>query len=61
MQLNITSELPDPVICEGVDASCIQNAANDIDGAGSPSQVGAQIWKHMICLRVHLNEADKLA
>ena len=58
---NITSELPDPVIFEGKDASCIQNAAKDIDGAGGPSQVSAQIWKHMICSRFHLNEADKLA
>ena len=58
---NITSELPDPVIFEGIDASCIQNAAKDIDGAGGPSQVSAQIWKHMICSRFHLNEAEKLA
>ena len=59
--LNITSELPDPVLFEGIDAICIQNAARDIDGAGGPSQVSAQIWKHIICSRFHLKESEKLA
>ena len=58
---DITSELPDPVLFEGIDALSIQNAAKDIDGAGGPSQVSAQIWKHMICSRFHLKESEKLA
>ena len=58
---DITSDLPDPVLFEGIDAISIQNAARDIDGAGGPSQVSAQIWKHMICSRFHHKEAEKLA
>ena len=58
---DITSELPDPVLFEGIDALSIQNAAKDIDGAGGPSQVSAQIWKHMICSKFHLKESEKLA
>ena len=58
---DITSDLPDPVLFEGIDAISIQNAARDIDGAGGPSQVSAQIWKHMICSRFHLKESEKLA
>ena len=58
---DITSELPDSVLFEGIDALSIQNAAKDIDGAGGPSQVSAQIWKHMICSRFHLKESEKLA
>ena len=49
---DITSDLPDPVLFEGIDAISIQNAARDIDGAGGPSQVSAQIWKHMICFKI---------
>ena len=58
--LNITSDLPDLVIFQGADASCIQNTAEDFDGVDGPSQVNAQIWKHIIS-RFHLNEAEKLA
>ena len=58
---DITSDLPYPVLFEGIDAISIQNAARDIDGAGGPSQVSAQIWKHMICSRFHHKEAEKLA
>ena len=59
--LKITSELPDPATFEGIDGCCIQNAAKDIDGAGGPTQVSAQIWKHLLCSKFHLKEADKLA
>ena len=58
---DITSDLPDPVVFEGIDANSVQNAARDIDGAGGPTQVSAQIWKHMICSKFHLKEAEKLA
>lgn len=59
--LDSTSELPDLVLFESNDASSIEEAAKDFDGAGGPSQVSAQIWKHMICSRFHHKEADKLA
>ena len=59
---DITSDLPDPVVFEGIDANSVQNAARDIDGAGGPTQVSAQIWKQMICSKFHLQqELYKLA
>ncbi len=59
--LDINNELPDPVIFEGIDASFIEQAAKDLDGAGGPTQVSAQIWKHMICSKFHRLESEKLA
>ena len=41
--------------------SKIQQAAKDLDGAGGPTKVSAQIWKHILCSRFHSSESDKLA
>ena len=36
------------------------DTAKDIDGASGPSQVSAEIRKHMICSRFRLKESEKL-
>lgn len=51
--LDIKSEPTDPVIFENLDATMIQKAAKDLDGAGGPTRVNAQIWKLMICSKLH--------
>jgi len=52
---------PESVIYEAIDADAIIRAAKDIDGSGGPTNIDAEIWRHMICSKFHLKESESLA
>jgi hypothetical protein len=47
--LDISSPEPQPVVFEVVDADAVYNAAKDISGAGGPTHIDADGWKHILC------------
>ncbi|MCP3680823.1 MAG: hypothetical protein GY782_11440 [Gammaproteobacteria bacterium] len=51
---------PELVIYESIDADAISNAAKDIDGSGGPTNIDADVWRHMICSKFHLKESHSL-
>ena len=52
---------PEPVIYEALDADYIISAAKGIDGSGGPTNIDAEIWRHMICSKFHQKESEALA
>jgi len=59
--LQYTTEIPDEVIYEPIDADLIIKATRRISGAGGPTQVDADSWRHMICSKFFRVESENLA
>ncbi len=58
---DITTSEPDGVIFESIDTELIIKCAGSISGAGGPTQIDADIWKHLICSRFNKKQSEELA
>ena len=60
-KLPITSSPAEGVIFEAIDSELIVKSARSVSGAGGPTLVDADIWKHMICSRFNKKQSEELA
>ena len=60
-KLNISSPSPEAVIFEAIDTELIMKSAKSVSGAGGPTQVDADIWKHLICSKFNKKQSEELA
>ena len=44
-----TAEAPQPVIFESIDGESVYKAAKKLQGAGGPTQMDADGWRHILC------------
>ena len=54
-------EYVEPVIFESIDAELIIRCVKNISGAGGPTRIDADTWKHLICSRFYGNLSSNLA
>ena len=59
--LSITSPAPESVIFEEIDTELIMKSARSVSGAGGPTQIDADIWKHLICSKFNKKQSEELA
>ena len=50
-----------PVVFESIDGDLVQKCARTMHGSGGPTKVDTEIWKHILCSRVHGDEGIRLA
>ena len=60
-KLPITSSPAEVVIFEAIDSELIMKSARSVSGAGGPTLVDADIWKHMICSKFNKKQSEELA
>ena len=60
-KLSITSPSPEAVVFEEIDSELIMKSARSVSGAGGPTQIDADIWKHLICSKFNKKESEELA
>ena len=53
--------IPDSVIFEAIGADEIIKSAKNIDGSGGPTNIDAEIWRHMLCSKFHEKQSRSLA
>ena len=50
-----------PVIYEGITPELVQKSAMMLNGAGGPTLIDSDTWKHILCCKSYLNESQSLA
>ena len=49
------------VIFEGINGELVSKCAKTMHGSGGPTKVDTEIWKHMLCSKIHGGEGIQLA
>ena len=49
-----------PVIIGGINGGLVQKFARTMHGSGGPTKVDTEIWKHILCSRIHGDEGAQL-